>query len=154
MTQTVKILRSTTSGNVPVPVSGQIAINEADDLMFWIDPGAVIRSAPLRGKRTQTVASSASVTINSNAVDLHAQTALAAAVTYNAPTGAPRSGQDLWIRILDNGTARAIAWNAAFTSTQGADLPTTTVASIIVYVHFMYNSASSKWEAVSALPMV
>lgn len=38
MTNTVKILRSTTAGSVPPSlVSGQIAINEKDGKIFWLD---------------------------------------------------------------------------------------------------------------------
>jgi hypothetical protein len=46
---TVKLLRSATAGNIPSSlVAGQIAINEADGLLFYRDPAGAVASVPIR----------------------------------------------------------------------------------------------------------
>jgi hypothetical protein len=67
-------------------------------------------------KRTGTVASSATPTINTDNVDYYSITAQAAAITSFTTnlSGTPTDGQTLWISITDNGTARAITWGASF----------------------------------------
>ncbi len=100
--------------------------------------------------RVTTEASSATPTINTDNTDMHTITALATAITSFTTnlSGTPTNGQKLTIRILDNGTARAITWGASFAS-RGATLPTTTVSSKYLYVGFIYNSAASKWDCVA-----
>lgn len=102
--------------------------------------------------RTTTEASSATPTINTDNTDIHTITALAADITSFTTnlSGTPVNGQKLIIRILDNGTARAIAWGASFAS-RGATLPTTTVLSKYLYVGFIYNSTASKWDCVAVV---
>jgi hypothetical protein len=77
-------------------------------------------------------------------------TALAAAITSmtSGLTGTPHPGQKLIIRILDNGTARAITWGSSFAS-RGATLPTTTTLSKYLYVGLIYNSTTSTWDCVA-----
>lgn len=98
--------------------------------------------------RSTTATSTATLTVNSDTTDQAALTAQAAGLTIAAPTGTPVDGQKLTIRIKDNGTARAISWNAAF-RVIGATLPTTTVISKTVYVGCIWNAADSKWDVVS-----
>ena len=62
-------------------------------------------------------------------------------------SGTPNNGDLLEIRILDNGTARAITWGSSFASTT-TTLPTTTVISTTLRVLVEYNSSSSKWECI------
>lgn len=99
-------------------------------------------------KRSGTTASTASLTIDSDATDIYTVTALAAAMTINAPTGTPTVGQTIILRIKDDGTARALTWNAAFVAI-GVTLPSTTVANKLLYVGFIWNATSSKWDVVS-----
>lgn len=75
-------------------------------------------------------------------------TALAAAPTFAAPSGTPADGNTLLIRIKDNGTARALAWNAIYRGGTQLALPTTTVINKTMYVQFVYNSADSKWDII------
>ena len=75
-------------------------------------------------------------------------TALAEAATFGAPTGTPQDGDLLWIRIKDNGTARALAWNAIYVA-KGVDKPTTTTISKELNILYSYNSADSKWGCIS-----
>jgi hypothetical protein len=99
-------------------------------------------------RRVFTEASNATPTPASDSYDVHAITALAAAAAFAAPTGTPTHGQTLLIRIKDNGTARALTWNAIYRSI-GLVLPTTTVLSKVVYVGFLYNSTDAKWDLLA-----
>lgn len=75
-------------------------------------------------------------------------TALAAAAAFGAPSGTPANGNMLLIRVLDNGTARALTWNAIYDGFYD-DLPSTTVKGKTLYVLFVYNSEATKWELVA-----
>lgn len=85
-------------------------------------------------------------TINSS---VYVVTALGAAGTVAAPSGGtPRDGQGLLIRIKDNGTARALTWNAIYRAV-GCTLPTTTVLGKTMYIGMRYNTADGKWDCLS-----
>ena len=84
-------------------------------------------------KRVWSQVSVATLTINADYWDVATLTAQAAALTVAAPTGTPSLMQPLIITIKDNGTARAITWNAAFRAI-GVTLPTTTVISKTHYI--------------------
>jgi hypothetical protein len=100
-------------------------------------------------QRVTTVADSATPTPAADDSDMFTVTALAQAATFGAPTGTPTSGQKLIIRILDNGTARALAWNAIYRAGTDVALPTTTVLSKTLYCGFIYNVAATKWDLVA-----
>lgn len=97
---------------------------------------------------TDTDTTIGSLTIDTDTYNRHTITALAEALTINAPTGTPIDGQALIIRIKDNGTARALTWNAAFRAI-GITLPTTTVISKTLYIGCFWNSADSKWDVTA-----
>lgn len=80
-------------------------------------------------------------------------TAQAAAGAFAAPSGTPADGNSLIIRIKDNGTARALTWDAIYRTVDTANvvLPTTTVISKWKYLGFMYNATDSKWDLISIL---
>lgn len=101
--------------------------------------------------RVSTEASSATPTINTDNVDAHSITALAAAISSMTTnlTGTPNNFDKLIIRIKDNGTARAITWGASFEA-KGMALPTTTVISKVLTVGFIWDSVSSKWGCVAS----
>lgn len=96
----------------------------------------------------QEVTSSATFTINADQQTDGVLTAMAAATTIAAPTGTPVQSQSLIFRFKDDGTARAITWNAIFRAI-GITLPTTTTASKLLYVGCKYNSTDTKWDVVS-----
>ena len=102
--------------------------------------------------KSTTEASSATPTINTDNTDIHTITALAVAITSFTTnlTGTPTNGQKLIIRILDNATARAIAWGASFVA-RGVALPTTTVLSKYLYVGFIYNSTAAVWDCIASV---
>lgn len=100
--------------------------------------------------RIGTTASTSTLTIDADVTDQYNVTALAASMTIAAPTGTPTDGQKLIIRILDNGTARGLTWNAIFRAV-GTVLPTTTVISKTTYVGAVYNVAAVKWDVIGVV---
>lgn len=102
-------------------------------------------------KRVGTTADSATPTPNADTDDVYTVTALAQAATFGAPSGTPTNGQGLIIRILDNGTARALSFNAIYRFSTDLPAPTTTVLSKTLYMGFIYNSAATKWDCVAQL---
>lgn len=102
--------------------------------------------------RVTMTASSLTPTPNADTDDLYALRAQAGTAAFAVPTGTPTNGQVLLIRILDNGSARAITWDAGtggYTA-GGITLPTTTVANRITHVSFVYDTDNSfnKWVGV------
>lgn len=75
-------------------------------------------------------------------------TALAADATFSAPSGTPSAFNTLLIRVKDNSTVRALAWNAIYRAGTDIALPTTTVDDLTMYIYFVYNSTDSKWDLV------
>lgn len=103
-------------------------------------------------KRVVSTTSASSIGPDANGQDIIAVTALATNLTINAPTGTPTDGQCIVIRIQDNGTARTLTWNAAYTSVVADDLRTTTIAGQPMYWEFMWNASNSKWEFINGSP--
>lgn len=95
-----------------------------------------------------TIASSATITPNSDTTDMQTVTALATNTTIAAPTGTPYDGKPLLLRIKDDGTSRTLTWNSAYRAGTDFALPTATTISKTMYVQFVYNTADSKWDAV------
>jgi hypothetical protein len=101
--------------------------------------------------RTNSVASSATPTINTDTTDEFDITALAAAVTSFTTnlSGTPVNGDRLVIRIKDNGVARAITWGASFVSSGVAALLTTTVINKTHFSLFRWDSTAAKWVCMA-----
>lgn len=102
--------------------------------------------------RISTTTSTATLTPNSDSFDVVAVSAQAAGLTINQPSGTPTDGQRLILRLRDNGTPRAITWNAAY-SGYDDDLPTATVISSTMIYEFMWNAATSKWDLFAGNPI-
>ncbi len=81
--------------------------------------------------------------------DIFVITAQAGALLFNSPSGTPVQGEKLIIRIKDNGTARALTWNAVFRA-MWTVLPSTTVLSKTLYLWFVYNSTDTKWDLIAS----
>ncbi len=82
--------------------------------------------------------------------DFWALTALASGLTINAPTGSNyQEGSILTLRLADNGSTRALTWNAIYKTTTGAGgtLPTATGGKTN-YLQFMYNSTDTSWDCL------
>jgi hypothetical protein len=89
-----------------------------------------------------------SITPDISAANQYSYTALASALTINAPTGTPVDGDKLTLRIKDNGTSQALSWNAIY-RVIGTVLPTATVANKLLYVGCIYNAADTKWDVTA-----
>jgi hypothetical protein len=102
--------------------------------------------------RVVSAASASTLTPSIATADVYAYTALAANLTINAPTGTPVDGDKLIFRILDNGTARTLTWDATYTVI-GVTLPATTTANKTVYVGCIYNaygaSGAGRWDVIA-----
>lgn len=96
--------------------------------------------------RVVTVASTSTPTPVSSTTDMFVLLALAVAATFASP-GAGVDGQQLTIRIKDNGTARGLSWNAIYRAV-GVTLPTTTVLGKVLYVRSIYNAQDSTWDVI------
>jgi hypothetical protein len=111
----------------------------------------------LTNKRyTPRVSSTASITSplawNGDNFDQYAATAQAGALTINADAGTPTDGQRILFRFEDNGTPSALTWTTGVSKgfrAVGVTLPTTTVASKVVYVGCIYNLADDRWDALA-----
>jgi hypothetical protein len=102
--------------------------------------------------RTSTTASTATLSPNIQTADQYNLTAQAVGLTVAAPTGTPVDGNKLLFRILDNGSAQTITWNATYTAI-GVTLPTATTANKTLYVGCIYNaygsSGSPRWDVIA-----
>ena len=101
--------------------------------------------------RVQSQTSTATLVIDSDSYDQSVLTAQAASLAISAPTGTPVNGQKLTIRIKDSGSAQTISWTTTSGGFRiiGVTLPTTTVASKVVYIGAVYNSDETFWDVVS-----
>jgi len=96
-----------------------------------------------------TIASSATPTPTGGSLrNILYITALTAAAEFQIPSGTPVNGNVLIIRVKDDGTGRALTYNAIY-RVVGVTLPSTTVASKTIYIAAMYNSADSKWDCIA-----
>jgi hypothetical protein len=75
-------------------------------------------------------------------------TAQAASAAFAAPSGSLTNGNILRIRIKDNGTARALTWDAIYVASPDLPLPSTTILGKTMYLTFAYNSATPAWNLV------
>ena len=97
-------------------------------------------------KRVVSEASNTAPSINVDVTDLYVQTALAGNITGFTFTGTPTDGQELKIRITDNGTARALAHGASVVASGLIALPTITQISTTIEWKLEYDGVKTKWE--------
>ena len=100
--------------------------------------------------RVSTATSAATLTPDIASFDQYNLTAQAEALTIGAPTGTPVDGNRLVIRLLDNGTARALTWNATYTPI-GVVLPVSTVVGKTTYVGCLYNASATRWDVAAVI---
>jgi hypothetical protein len=94
----------------------------------------------------QSVTSASTVT-PTDADDMVIITAQAVPLTLANPTGTWSQGRDLLIRIKDDGTSRAIAYDTGYRAI-GVTLPTFTTSNKTIYLGIVYNSTDSKWDVI------
>lgn len=101
--------------------------------------------------RVVSIADAATLTPNADTSDLVIFT-IGGNRTVAAPTGTPTDGQVISFRVTQDGAgSRTLTWNSIFSFPTGTPTLTTT-ASGTDYVHFRYNSATSKWVMQSFVP--
>jgi len=99
------------------------------------------------GKITSTTSSATPTPTGDRKVNELYITALAAAAEFQAPSGTPANGNKLVVRVKDDGTARALTYNTIYSGISET-LPATTVLSKVLYMEFVYNSTTTKWEMI------
>jgi hypothetical protein len=95
--------------------------------------------------RVLSIVDASTVTFNALNYDCIDVTALAQPITFENYTETPVNFQKLIIRIKDNGTARTLAWGTAYEKLT-YDLPTTTVATKVLVLGFIYSIVTSKFQ--------
>ena len=148
-TLTRTIILSSSNSNTAVTFSGTVNVFVTYPASYAITTENVQTLTNKRiDPRVVSAASASSLTPSIATADIYAYTALAAGLTINAPTGTPVDGDKLTFRLLDNGTARALTWNATYTVI-GVTLPTTTVANKTTYVGCIYNANNTRWDVIA-----
>jgi hypothetical protein len=101
--------------------------------------------------RVVAAASTATLTPSLSTGNVYVLTAQATALTIAAPTGSPATFEPLLLRITDNGTARALTWNAAYRASAARPLPSTTVIGQDLYVTLVRNTSRVTWDAIDVI---
>ena len=102
-------------------------------------------------KRVYSTTTLTTLTPEISTYDIFHLTAQASAITIaNHSTSTPNDGDMMLIRLLDNGTARAITFGDAYVAKAGTALPTTTTLSKNLSMLFQYNSNLSKWNLLAS----
>lgn len=114
--------------------------------------GAISGALTVGGNLTITGASSVVAATTTTATTImptsqvYDVTALSTAATINTPSFGSSNGMSFILRIKDNGTAQTLTFASGYTNVSGLATPTTTVASKMLTIGAIYNSATSKWE--------
>ena len=127
-------------------IETELGINPAGVCDTVVERLAAIEAALIA--RVSTIESSATPTPPGDICSTFTITALEEAAELQTPSGTPRNGQKLIVRIKDDGTPRALTYSVGYRAI-GVTLPTTTSAGKEVYLGAIYNSASTKWEIVA-----
>jgi len=142
----------TNIANEITAVTEKTTIANIDELIIEDSAASFIKKSIKRRTLVKPInndtASTSTLTPNIDTNEQESVTALAAALTIAAPSGTASTGMKLIIRLEDNGTARALTWNAIYRAL-GATIPTTTVANKITYIGLVYNGTDTKWDVVA-----
>ena len=98
--------------------------------------------------RVQTLTNPSTAIVLTDLCDAVTVVGMAQNIASITPSGTPNNFDKLTFRFKDNGTLRAIAWSASFVA-GGVALPTTTVASKVLTVGFVYDSVKAAWSCVA-----
>jgi hypothetical protein len=141
------------TGTASININGTVGATTANTGSFTTLTASTNLSSTRINPRVSTTTSTATLTPDIASFDQYNLTAQAAGLTIAAPTGTPVDGNKLLIRILDNGTARALTWNATYTVI-GAVLPTTTIVNKTIYVGCIYNANNTRWDVIAVTTQV
>jgi len=100
-------------------------------------------------QRSSTVASTATLVMDIDAYNIYSVTEQAEALTIDAPDGTPNPDDIFILKIKDNGTSRAITWDAIFVNVSGLATLTATVANKQHVVGLIYDATAGVWQIVS-----
>lgn len=137
--------------SAPAPTTQGLLEYDSDDDKLKYGDGTntlVLVTDDYTGSTTTTASSATPTPTGNKAHNELYITALAEASELQVPSGTPTNGNKLIVRIKDNGTARALTYNAIYSGIVDT-LPSTTTISKVLYMGFIYNSTSSKWEMVA-----
>ena len=143
---------STTTTGAGVVTALGIAVNSGSGGLVTNTGTATLTNKRITPRVTSiTGAAGGTITPTGDTADQYNITALGAAATFAIPSGTPTDGQNLSIRIEDNGTGRALTWTTSAGGYRviGTTLPTTTTATKTIYVGCVYNSNDSFWDVVA-----
>lgn len=132
------------------------AINVSGVAVPTISSTATLTNKRVNPRVVTAGTTTGSMTPTGDTADQYVMTGLTGAITIAVPSGTPVNGQKLTLRILDNGTARAITWTTSAGGFRAinAALPTTTVISKVLYVGCIYNSTAALWDVVAVSQQV
>lgn len=104
--------------------------------------------------RIGTVATAATITPPADTVDQFNVTALNQSAFIDTPSGTPSDGERLVIRLLDDGTPRALTWSTGAggyrpVGVNNGVLSTSTTANKVLYIGAIYNNAANFWDVVA-----
>ena len=152
---TAKAISDAGIGVSPVKASSAEVVTGTDDAKFatpaalaGIDTKTSTYTNKRVTKRVQGVADAATITPSWDDDDDTNITAIAQAFTLANPDGTPTANQTIVIRILDDGTGRAITYGAGYRAI-GVTLPTTTTASKTIYLGCKWNVADTKTDVIA-----
>ena len=141
------------TGTASININGTVGATTATTGAFTTLTASTNINSTRINPRTSTATSTATLTPDISAVDQYDLTAQAAALAVAAPIGTPVNGNKLILRILDDGTSRAITWDGTYTVI-GTTLPTATIINKMVYVGCIYNSTNTRWDVVAVTTQV
>jgi hypothetical protein len=95
--------------------------------------------------RVNSQASASAVTPDIASYDAYDFTALAADLTINNPTGTAYDFQRLVVRVVDDGTARNLAWGGNYRRLTDTPIPVATIPTKILECEFRYHAGLSVW---------
>jgi hypothetical protein len=154
LTGTVPIWNQNTTGTAS-NVTGTVAIANGGTGATTLAGASIVTytgTETLSNKRIDprdvSATTATSLTPSVATADIYAYTALATGLTINAPTGTPTNGDKLIFRFLDNGTSRALTWDATYTAI-GVTIPSATTASKTTYVGCIYNANNTRWDVIA-----
>lgn len=106
-------------------------------------------SATAVGNTTFTIATNTNYAIVVGTGDINLSvTALATGITFTT-SGTATNFDKLVVRIKDNGTAQLITFDPTYFEAKGMALPTTTIASKVITIGFIFDSITGKYGCVS-----
>lgn len=121
----------------------------ADSATMGTDPKSLATKEFVDGQKViSTITTSASITpTGSNRENKQIVTSLTDDTTINAPSGTPVDDNTL-LFIIYSAAEQTLTWNAIYYGFIEA-LPTTTLAGKEMYLAFIYNDRTSKWDCVA-----